>query len=176
MEKGAALSQVRDLLGHASITTTERYDNQTFAVLRTAAERLESGKSFTIPSQLAENPAQNEAGLVAKKSGNPLEQKGLTKLAGRQGFEPRYRGPEPRVLPLDDLPPRSGSTREQEFWIIDGRVSERQAREGGTNDPTVVRGGADCKSYGYYWLLKLSASAGSAGSKGSMVSAPSGFR
>src|SRR5690242_10590300 len=25
-------------------------------------------------------------------------------LAGRQGFEPRYRGPEPRVLPLDDLP------------------------------------------------------------------------
>jgi hypothetical protein len=28
----------------------------------------------------------------------------LAKLAGRQGFEPRYRGPEPRVLPLDDLP------------------------------------------------------------------------
>jgi hypothetical protein len=27
-----------------------------------------------------------------------------TLLAGRQGFEPRYRGPEPRVLPLDDLP------------------------------------------------------------------------
>src|SRR5713101_5905892 len=25
-------------------------------------------------------------------------------LAGRQGFEPRYHGPEPRVLPLDDLP------------------------------------------------------------------------
>jgi hypothetical protein len=25
-------------------------------------------------------------------------------VAGRQGFEPRYRGPEPRVLPLDDLP------------------------------------------------------------------------
>src|SRR5215471_2697004 len=25
-------------------------------------------------------------------------------MAGRQGFEPRYRGPEPRVLPLDDLP------------------------------------------------------------------------
>ena len=26
------------------------------------------------------------------------------RVAGRQGFEPRYRGPEPRVLPLDDLP------------------------------------------------------------------------
>src|SRR6202521_244513 len=39
----------------------------------------------------------------------------LEDLAGRQGFEPRYRGPEPRVLPLDDLPvsaealPRSGT-------------------------------------------------------------------
>ena len=31
-------------------------------------------------------------------------------LAGRQGFEPRYRGPEPRVLPLDDLP--TGCERE----------------------------------------------------------------
>ena len=29
---------------------------------------------------------------------------GGNELAGRQGFEPRYRGPEPRVLPLDDLP------------------------------------------------------------------------
>src|SRR5512133_490121 len=27
-------------------------------------------------------------------------------LAGRQGFEPRFHGPEPRVLPLDDLPTR----------------------------------------------------------------------
>ena len=25
-------------------------------------------------------------------------------MAGRQGFEPRYAGPEPAVLPLDDLP------------------------------------------------------------------------
>jgi hypothetical protein len=30
------------------------------------------------------------------------------RLAGRQGFEPRYRGPEPRVLPLDDLPTGCG--------------------------------------------------------------------
>ena len=28
-----------------------------------------------------------------------------TKLAGRQGFEPRYADPESAVLPLDDLPP-----------------------------------------------------------------------
>jgi integrase len=28
VEKGVPLAQVRDLLGHASILTTERYDNQ----------------------------------------------------------------------------------------------------------------------------------------------------
>ena len=32
-------------------------------------------------------------------------------LAGRQGFEPRYRGPEPRVLPLDDLPVPAAARR-----------------------------------------------------------------
>ena len=46
VEKGVPLAQVRDLLGHASITTTERYDNQTVAALRAAAARLEAGKAF----------------------------------------------------------------------------------------------------------------------------------
>lgn len=32
---------------------------------------------------------------------------GVRKLAGRPGFEPGLRGPEPRVLPLDDLPKQS---------------------------------------------------------------------
>jgi site-specific recombinase XerD len=48
VEKGVALSQVRDLLGHASITTTERYDNQKLENLQAAAARLESGKTFDI--------------------------------------------------------------------------------------------------------------------------------
>jgi len=51
VERGVPLSQVRDLLGRASIVTTERYDNHTFAALQAAAGRLESGKSFTSPSQ-----------------------------------------------------------------------------------------------------------------------------
>jgi integrase len=51
VERGVPLSQVRDLLGHASIVTTERYDNHTFAALQAAAGRLESGKSFTSASQ-----------------------------------------------------------------------------------------------------------------------------
>ena len=46
VERGVPLAQVRDLLGHASITTTERYDNQTLEALQAAAARLEAGKSF----------------------------------------------------------------------------------------------------------------------------------
>ena len=46
VEKGVPLAQVRDLLGHASITTTERYDNQKLENLQVAVLRLESGKTF----------------------------------------------------------------------------------------------------------------------------------
>lgn len=37
---------MRDLLGHASILTTERYDNQRLEALQAAVERLEGGKTF----------------------------------------------------------------------------------------------------------------------------------
>ncbi len=46
VEQGVPLSQVRDLLGHASIVTTERYDNQKPAALLEAVQRLENGESF----------------------------------------------------------------------------------------------------------------------------------
>ena len=46
VERGVPLAQVRDLLGHASILTTERYDNQKLEALQAAAERLEGGKTF----------------------------------------------------------------------------------------------------------------------------------
>lgn len=39
VERGVPLSHVRDLLGHASIVTTERYDNQTDAALCASAKR-----------------------------------------------------------------------------------------------------------------------------------------
>ena len=45
VEKGVPLAQVRDLLGHASITTTERYDNQKLENLQAAA-KLERGLTF----------------------------------------------------------------------------------------------------------------------------------
>jgi integrase len=49
-ERGVPLSQIRDLLGHASIVTTERYDNQRPEALMAAARRLETGESFTSAS------------------------------------------------------------------------------------------------------------------------------
>jgi integrase len=51
VEKNVPLAQVRDLLGHASITTTERYDNQKLENLQAAAARLERGVTFDPTSQ-----------------------------------------------------------------------------------------------------------------------------
>ena len=45
VEHGVPLAQVRDLLGHASITT-ERYDNRTLANLKIAAAELERRHAF----------------------------------------------------------------------------------------------------------------------------------
>jgi integrase len=44
VEQGVPLAQVRDLLGHASITTTERYDNQKLENLQIAAAKLRPEK------------------------------------------------------------------------------------------------------------------------------------
>ena len=50
---------MRDLLGHASITTTERYDNQKLENLQAAAARLERGETFTPPpTAMVETEAQ----------------------------------------------------------------------------------------------------------------------
>ncbi len=43
VEHGVPLAQVRDLLGHASITTTERYDNQTVANLKSPPPSSNAG-------------------------------------------------------------------------------------------------------------------------------------
>jgi len=54
VEYGVPLSQVRDLLGHASIRTTERYDRQSLDSLKQAVQRLEVGQSFKNLSSLAD--------------------------------------------------------------------------------------------------------------------------
>jgi hypothetical protein len=47
VEQSVPLAQVRDLLGHASITTTERYDNQKLENLQVAVTKLERGLAFS---------------------------------------------------------------------------------------------------------------------------------
>jgi len=54
VERGAPLAQVRDLLGHASILTTERYDNQRLEALQAAVERLEGGKTIDPQTEAAD--------------------------------------------------------------------------------------------------------------------------
>jgi len=53
VERNVPLAQVRDLPGHASIITTERYDNQKLENLQIAASRLESGKAFDVTPRVA---------------------------------------------------------------------------------------------------------------------------
>ena len=77
VERGVPLSQVRDLLGHASIVTTERDDNHTFAALQQAAGRLESGKTFTSASQSDPNAEPEGTDPPASKGDNTLEGKEL---------------------------------------------------------------------------------------------------
>ena len=52
------------------------------------------------------------------------------RLAGRQGFEPRYRGPEPRVLPLDDLPvPVRRARRARTFDYMRSKAEPASTRD-----------------------------------------------
>jgi integrase len=79
VEKGTPLAQVRDLLGHASITTTERYDNQTLANLQLAAASLDRGLQFEPPAR--------ESGLQTVKF--------LSRI------RPKRRSPPTRIRPPD---------------------------------------------------------------------------
>jgi Phage integrase family len=67
VERGVPLSQVRDLLGHASIVTTERYDNHSDAALFASAKRLDTGETFKILSRSrVKRPADTRTDLAPK--------------------------------------------------------------------------------------------------------------
>jgi integrase len=66
VERHVPLAQVRDLLGHASIVTTERYDNQTLESLQLAAARLERGEVFD--SSHARSEARRDAGAAQSRA------------------------------------------------------------------------------------------------------------
>ena len=67
----------------------------------------------------------------------------VANLAGRQGFEPRYRGPEPRVLPLDDLPVlkvrRDGTTDYSEWRSAPATASDAPLRRSASREWGRVR-------------------------------------
>ncbi|MBI4263592.1 MAG: hypothetical protein HY657_04400 [Acidobacteria bacterium] len=116
VERGVLLAQVRDLLGHASIVTTERYDNQRLEMLQAAVARLEDGKDFDAGTDAADNlsaeavtraSAKAEVSRVfqvpteqslaegltpRKKSSEVTENFRVGNLVPVRGFEPRSRG------------------------------------------------------------------------------------
>jgi hypothetical protein len=79
---------VRDLLAHASITTTERYDNQTAEALKAAAQCLESGKTFTNPSH---EGAENKNPQVSSKRRNAANTCGIERLKIWLGVRDEFR-------------------------------------------------------------------------------------
>ena len=90
MERGVPLSQVRDLLGHASIVTTVRYDNQRFEILDEAARKLETGKIVKFPSRIPAIDPQTSgqsAGAHDPKSSRIKEEE----MVSREGIEPSTR-------------------------------------------------------------------------------------
>ena len=74
VERGVPLSQVRDLLGHASIVTTERYDNQREEALLEAAKRLETGESFKILSRSAAKNVKKAPAVIRENDAKMLAQ------------------------------------------------------------------------------------------------------
>ena len=92
---------VRDLLGHASILTTERYDNQSLEALQAAVERLEGGKTFdptTDASDRVSRIVQVGAEQTFAQSEDPrrrIGQKSLTAWLWKDGTGTGIRTPVP---------------------------------------------------------------------------------
>jgi hypothetical protein len=91
--------------------------------------RVPSGTPFTHPAAPSRQ-SRIGGGTLGGAKRSTSEAGGL---AGRQGLEPRLTGPEPVVLPLNDLPVARGSAD------YSGRATLRQTRA--SEDELVARGG-----------------------------------
>ena len=103
VERGVPLAQVRDLLGHASITTTERYDNQKLENLQIAAAKLESGLTFEPP---AAADAEPQARRIQPDRGTLVRRSRATDSTARR------RCKVSRILQVPGGEPRSRTVRE----------------------------------------------------------------
>jgi hypothetical protein len=94
------LSQVRDLLGHASIVTTERYDNQTQDALFAAASLLEAGEVFKnssrSPNEVPFAPASNAPPTSAKLLKEKGKEVGVCNGVRTRDFRSHSRNPTVR--------------------------------------------------------------------------------
>ena len=81
VERGVPLAQVRDLLGHASIITTERYDTQKLENLQAAVLKLESGKTFDATPP---GGPERSAPQLDKHDGLAAPKRRAAKLASRR--------------------------------------------------------------------------------------------
>jgi hypothetical protein len=68
--------------------------------------------------------ADSRAQRPPTRGGSCAQESGFWDLAGRQGLEPRFTGPEPVVLPLNDLPVARGRAD------YSGRLPSRQTADG----------------------------------------------
>jgi hypothetical protein len=84
---------VRDLLGHASIVTTERYDNQRLEALQAAVARLEEGKAFDAGRVKAAPHIRGSHGQLVRRSSRAQVCEGgsFKKLSSSDRTEPRRR-------------------------------------------------------------------------------------
>ena len=116
VERGVPLAQVRDLLGHASITTTERYDNQKLENLQAAVARLESGKTFdaTMPAVRLTTNAATEADNIARG-----EAPHAASRSDRQVFV-KNAPDQPLSGDVEDVPDTSDNSQDDqdlEIWL-----------------------------------------------------------
>ena len=83
------------------IKTTTLYEHVLQPTLRSTVKRL----AETVRDFVTRN-CHSDPKILERKTASYLNTTiaGEKELAGRQGFEPRSGGPEPPVLPLDDLP------------------------------------------------------------------------
>jgi hypothetical protein len=90
-------------MGHKDLATTQIYARVEQQHLREVVSKL----TPLISDEVAPKSGTRRS-FEEKSKTNFLSISGLEdsedELAGRQGFEPRLSGPEPPVLPLDDLP------------------------------------------------------------------------
>ena len=114
MERGVPLVPVRDLiLGHASILTAERYDNQRLEALQAAVERLDTGKTFDpvrLKPDMTDEAADNLSAIAVSAGPAMAEVSRIVHDPHRQSFadgEDPARNPSARPDSADreGLPP-----------------------------------------------------------------------